>query len=157
MRLVDGGLECKVCILCCTKHGSLRMFRTHCFHNGSEWQLMTHFCDVYINVIYWSQLLQYRLPMAIGWASGIWIVVHVPWFQGLNCTPIWIGTTVVSLFQEVLIRGVPLYAWMWWHLAPIPNPGRSLSPHSKPWHLIYNDIVHVSIHRYGYTILESSL
>ena len=25
MILVDGGLECKVCILCFTRHGSLRM------------------------------------------------------------------------------------------------------------------------------------
>ena len=25
MRLVDGGLECKVCNLCCIKHVSLRM------------------------------------------------------------------------------------------------------------------------------------
>ena len=47
MRLVDGCLECKVCILCCTRHGSLR---TCCFHD--EWQFRTScFCDVYINAI----------------------------------------------------------------------------------------------------------
>ena len=40
MRLVDGSLKCKVYILCCTKHGSLRI--AHCFHAVSSMQFSAY-------------------------------------------------------------------------------------------------------------------